>query len=288
MRLSVIMPVFQAADTIAVQLEALASQTCTDPWELIVVDNGCTDDSMAIVERYRERIENLRVERATEAKGPAHPRNVGARLARAPSLAFCDADDEVATGWVAAIADAIETHGFVASRMDAARLSDPRSLAAKGNKRQQAGLITYTYVPYLPFAGACGLGVRRELHEAVGGFDESLRYLEDCDYCWRVQLAGTPLVFAPAALVHIRHRDDPRGLYRQARNWGEYNVLLLKRYQAHGMPAPHWSTGLRLWWKLLTRVPGLLRRSNRDRWVWALGYRVGQVRGSARYRFFAP
>ena len=288
MRLSVIMPVYQAADTIAIQLEALARQTCTDPWELIVVDNGCTDDSMAIVERYRDRVPHLRTGRATQAKGPAHPRNVGARLARATSLAFCDADDEVATDWVAAVADAIEAHGFVASRMDAARLSDPRSLAAKGNKRQQSGLIQYTYVPYLPFAGACGLGVRRELHEAVGGFDESMRYLEDCDYCWRVQLAGTPLVFAPDALVHIRHRDDPRGLYRQARNWGEYNVLLLKRYQDHGMPAPHWSTGLTLWWKLLTRVPGLLRRANRDRWTWALGYRVGQVRGSVRYRFFAP
>ena len=288
MRISVVMPVYQAEATIAVQLEALASQTCRDPWELIVVDNGCTDDSMAIVASYQERLPHMRVARATDAKGPAHARNVGARLAQAPYLAFCDADDEVAAGWVAAIADAVEEHGFVASRMDAARLSDPRSLAAKGNNRQQRGLIEYTYVPYLPFAGACGLAVRRDLHDAVGGFDESMRYLEDCDYCWRVQLEGTPLVFAPAALVHIRHRDDPRGLYRQARNWGEYNVVLLKRYQARGMPAPHWSTGLKLWWKLVLRVPGLLRQTNRDRWVWALGYRVGQVRGSVKERFFAP
>ncbi len=288
MRLSVIMPVFNAADTIAVQLEALARQTWSEPWELIVVDNGCTDDSMQIVASYASSLPHLRTALAAEQKGPSHARNVGARLATAPYLAFCDADDEVADGWVEAIADAVETHGFVASRMDAARLSEPRALAAKGNSRQQRGLIEYTYVDYLPFAGACGLAIARELHERVGGFDESMRYLEDCDYCWRVQLEGTPLVFAPAALVHIRHRDDPRGLFRQARNWGEYNVLLLKRYRAHGMPAPHWSTGLRLWWKLALRLPGLLRQANRDRWVWALGYRVGQVRGSVKYRYFAP
>jgi glycosyltransferase involved in cell wall biosynthesis len=285
--LSVIMPVFDAADTIGVQLEALANQTATEAWELIVVDNGCTDGSMRIVETYRDRIPHLRTLSATARRGPAHARNAGAHAATGPYLAFCDADDEVAHDWVERIAAAVETHAFVASRMDAARLSEPRALAAKGNKRQQTGLITYTYVPYLPFAGACGLAIRRKLHEQVGGFDESMTYLEDCDYCWRVQLEGTPLVFVPEALVHIRHRADGWAMYRQGRNWGEYNVLLLKRYQAHGMPKPSWTVGFRLWWRLARGLPGLLHRRNRDRFLWALGYRVGQVRGSVKHRFFA-
>jgi glycosyltransferase involved in cell wall biosynthesis len=288
MRLSVIMPVLDAADTIGVQLEALARQEWNEAWELIVVDNGCQDDSMRIAERYRERIANLRLLEATGARGPGHARNAGARAARAPYLAFCDADDEVAPGWLAAIAAAVEEHAFVASRMDAVRLSDPRSLRAKGNKRQRSGLQEYGYVPYLPFAGGCGLAIRRALHEAVGGFDESMRYLEDCDYCWRIQLAGTPLVFAPQALVHIRHRSDPRGLYRQARNWGEYNAVLLKRYRAHGMPVPHWRTGVRQWWRLLVAVRDLRHQERRDRWMWNLGYRVGQLLGSVKHRVFAP
>jgi len=287
-KLSVVMPVFDAADTIAVQLDALARQRWDQPWELVVVDNGSTDDSMRIVETYRDRLPHLQVLSATGARGPAHPRNVGAVHATGSYLAFCDADDEVADDWVARIGEAVATHGFVASRMDAALLSDPRALAAKGNKRQQTGLIEYTYVPFLPFAGTCGLAIRRELHERVGGFDESMTYLEDCDYCWRVQLDGTPLVFAPEALVHIRHRGDAQGLYRQGRNWGEYNVVLLKRYRAHGMPVPSWTVGLKLWWRLLLRLPGLARQANRDRFVWALGYRVGQVRGSLKHRIFAP
>ena len=287
MKLSVLMPVFDASDTIAVQLEALARQRWHEPWELIVIDNGSRDDSMRIVETYRDRIPNLTMLAATERRGPAHARNAGARVARGSYLAFCDADDEVADDWVARIAEAVEQHAFVASRMDAARLSDPRALAAKGNRRQQTGLIEYTYVPYLPFAGTCGLAIRRDLHERVGGFDESMTYLEDCDYCWRVQLDGTPLVFAPDALVHIRHRGDARGLYRQGRNWGEYNVVLLKRYRQHGMPIPSWTVGFRLWWRLLRRVPGLLRTANRDRFLWALGYRIGQLRGSIKHGIFA-
>ena len=287
MKLSVIMPVLDAAETIGVQLDALVRQDAPWPWELIVVDNGSTDDTMRIVETYRDRLPHLVTMAATERRGPAHARNAGARRATGAYLAFCDADDQVADDWVARIREAVEAHGFVASRMDAALLSDPRALAAKGNKRQQTGLIEYSYVPYLPFAGTCGLAVRRDLHERVGGFDESMVYLEDCDYCWRVQLDGTPLVFAPEALVHIRHRGDARGLYRQGRNWGEYNVVLLKRFRAHGMPIPSWTAGLKLWWRLLRRLPGIVRRTNRDRFVWALGYRVGQLQGSLKHRILA-
>lgn len=77
----------------------------------------------------------------------------------------------------------------------------------------------------------------RVLHEAVGGFDESLPYLHDTDYCWRIQLAGTELHFVPEAVVHIRTRHTLPGIFRQARNWAEYNVLMYKRYLRYA-PAP--------------------------------------------------
>ena len=288
MTLSVILPFHNSASTIRLQLEALTRQRRDRRWEVIAVDNGSTDETRRIVEGYRAVLPHLRIVEASDRKGPAYARNIGAKAAEGEALAFCDADDEVDDSWVGAIGAAILKHGFVASRMDATKLSTPRALAAKGNKRQQTGLIEYTYVPYLPFAGACGLGIKKELHEQVGGFDETMEYLEDCDYCWRVQLAGTELNFAPEALVHIRHRDDPRGMYRQARNWGEYNVALLKRYQEHGMPKPPLSRGPMLWLRLLRRLPRVHRQADRDKLIWALGYRVGQVRGSFKHRMFAP
>jgi glycosyltransferase involved in cell wall biosynthesis len=287
-KLSVVIACHNAEDTIEVQLESLARQRCDIPWEVIVADNGSTDRSMEKVRRYEGSIPGLKIVDASARKGQAYARNAGARAASGDALLFCDADDEVAPGWVAALGKALETHQFVASRMDAERLSSPRSLRAKGNRRQQEGLIQYTYVPYLPFAGGGGLGITRAIHEAVSGFDETMRYLEDCDYCWRVQLTGVDLVFVPDALVHIRHRDVGAGLYRQARNWGEYNVVLLKRYQPHGMPKPGWREGWRLWRKLIRSIPELGDQSTRDSWIWSLGYRMGHLRGSVRYRFLAP
>ena len=72
----------------------------------------------------------------------------------------------------------------------------PRWSPGRGNF-QRDGLIPYTYPPFLPHAGGSSLGVKRALHEAIGGFDEDLPALEDTDYCWRIQLAGTPLVLVP-------------------------------------------------------------------------------------------
>jgi hypothetical protein len=85
------------------------------------------------------------------------------RALRGRGLAYCDGDDVVGAGEVDAIASALNRHPFVASRMEATRLSTPRGRAAKGNRRQSAGLNQYTYVPYLPFAGSGSTGVRREV-----------------------------------------------------------------------------------------------------------------------------
>lgn len=54
MKLSVIIPCFNAANTIAVQLEALAQKHWCESWEVIVSDNGSTDETVAIVEQYQD------------------------------------------------------------------------------------------------------------------------------------------------------------------------------------------------------------------------------------------
>ena len=61
MKLSVILPCINGAETIAVQLEALTRQSWAGEWEVIVVNNGSTDNSMEIVERYRDRLQNLQI-----------------------------------------------------------------------------------------------------------------------------------------------------------------------------------------------------------------------------------
>ena len=54
MKLSVVIPCFNAASTIAAQLEALSKQQCSDTWEIIIADNGSTDETLNIVREYQQ------------------------------------------------------------------------------------------------------------------------------------------------------------------------------------------------------------------------------------------
>ena len=112
MKLSVIIPCLNAANTIAVQLDALAAQQWDQPWEVIVADNGSTDDSIAIIERYKTTLPHLRIADASARRGQPYALNVGAMAATGEALAFCDADDEVAPGWLSAMGEALSKHDF--------------------------------------------------------------------------------------------------------------------------------------------------------------------------------
>jgi GT2 family glycosyltransferase len=174
----------------------------------------------------------------------------------------------------------------VASRYDADKLNSAEVRAIHATT-QRDRLPVYDYPPFLPHAGGGGLGVRRELHERVGGFDESLPALQDTDYCWRLQLAGVPLAFAGDALVHIRYRPTLAGTFRQARLCGRYNVVLYRRYRAHGMPRLGPLPGLARWAKLLLTTPLVATRLGRARWLWQAGWRLGRLEGCLRCRVLA-
>ena len=207
-------------------------------------------------------------------------------MARGTYLAFCDADDVVASDWIGAIGRALEQHELIASRFDGEKLNDPEVLGIRSCP-QQEGLMRFKYSDFLPFASACGLAVRRSVFEELAGFDEDFVAGEDIDFCWRAQLQGRELQFVPEALVHYRMRSDTWAIYRQAFNYGLWTVPIYKRYLKHGMRRVPWHSGARMWVRLLLRLPRLARRSSRTKWLKEFGYRWGLVRGSIRYRILA-
>lgn len=286
-RLSVVIPCYNDADVLPEQLDALARQEWNRSWEVVIADNGSTDGSREVAETYRDRLPRLRIVDASDRKGPAHARNVGAREARGELLVFVDADDVVAPGWLAALGEALERVSFVASRHDFEELNEPLIQRTRRNK-QDRGLQPYKSPPFYPHASGSGLGIRREIHEQVGGFDETLTNLQDTDYCWRVQLAGTELHFVEDAVVHYRFRESLRGIYTQGMNYGEHNVLLYKRYRDLGMPRASWKSGVKGWIRLARSTPDLLDREKRLRWIRQLGWRLGRLKGCLKYRVWAP
>jgi glycosyltransferase involved in cell wall biosynthesis len=231
--ISVIVPARDAAATLGVLFESLARQTFSQPWELILADNGSTDGTVDVALSFASRLP-LRVLDASQVAGTAHARNVGARYSRSGRLAFVDADDEVDAAWLEAIATALGEHDAVASRFETARLNTPEVRAAR-HLSQESKLGEHRSLVH---AGGSGLAVRRRVHESIGGFDEGLLRLEDTDYCWRLQFAGHDLHFEPNAVVHVRFRTSVRASMRQAFGYGRFDGHLYHRYAAKGL-VPH-------------------------------------------------
>lgn len=286
MEIAVVIPMRDAEDTIATQLDALARQTYRGTWELVVADNGSRDRSAEIVRGYRDRLA-VRIVDASQRAGAGHARNVGARASSAPLLAFVDADDEVAPDWMAAIVDALGRHPAVASRFDKERLNPP-DVRASRNLAQETALGDHNYAPFLPHAGGSGLAVHRSVHDEIGGFDEALLRLEDTDYCWRIQLAGYPIHFEPDAELHVRFRPESRASLRQAFTYGRYNGRLYVHYRSRGMGAVPLHRTLKQIAILLAKLPFTrdpARRVKRRRTVANLtGIALGRIEARRRKR----
>ena len=285
-RVSVILPCRNSAATIAGQLGALARQSWDEPWELVVADNGSTDDTRPIVESYRERIPSLRVVDALERSGVGYTCNVGMRKAEAEALVICNDDDEVGDGWLAAMGTALGQHDLVAGRLEHDKLNDGWAVALRG-RPQTDELPRWSFGTHLPFAFGCTIGVRRQLHEAIGGFDEDVRPAgEDIDYCWRAQYAGATIYLERRAVTHYRARSELRGIYRQASNYGFADVILYKKHRRLGLPEVHnpLRRGLRAWARTATMLLVATNKRRLAAFLWQFGWRVGMLRAAVERR----
>lgn len=281
--LSVIIPCLNAERTLATQLEALANQPCPVPWEVLVCDNGSTDGTLPVAESYAGRLP-LRIIDASDRRGAGPARNRGAERALGGWLAFCDADDEVATDWLAAMCGALAEHPFVAGRFEAHRLNSRRTLRSR-TVEQQAGLQGSDTGAGLPHAGAGNMGVHRDLFLRVGGFDPSVEWLEDTDFSWRAQRHGAALVYRPDVVIHVRLRSSYRSMWTQGFHYGRAAALLERRYGPAAPPPPEAADGLRPGWGrrlrrgstwFIDHVAGKLAW----RAGWVVGYRTARTAGT--------
>lgn len=224
--ISVVIPAFNASSTLARQLEALSRNAMSEPWEVLVADNGSTDDTVDVARSWADRLP-LRVLDASARRGPAAARNLGAASARSPYLAFCDADDVVADDWLPKVLVALRIDEFVAIGV---------RLRAAYSSRKHPQYVTYSAYAsiYLPGFIACGAGhmaVRADVFRRIGGFDESMLTAEDHDFCYRVQLEGHPLVPHPEAMVTVNRRDRLIDVFRQQFRWGANDGAIRHKYE---------------------------------------------------------
>jgi glycosyltransferase involved in cell wall biosynthesis len=206
---TVIVPAHNAAALLPRLLDALDRSTYAGPWETVVVDDASTDATADIAEEW-----GARVVRLESQSGPAASRNAGLAAARAPLIAFTDADCEPCPGWLSALTQALSEAdialGPIRPAPDVARGPFDRTLSTGRDS---------------PLFETANLAVRREVADRVGGFEafapvagvrtglrptvDEGHFGEDAVFGWRARRAGARTVYVEEALVH--HAVFPRG-----------------------------------------------------------------------------
>ncbi|MFG2116715.1 glycosyltransferase [Streptomyces sp. NPDC048718] len=280
---SVVIPARNASRTIGEQLAALSRQDYRGEWEVIVADNASTDGTAEAAARWRGAVPSLSVVPAGARPGGNHARNVGAAHARGALLLFCDADDVVAAGWLSSMAAALRQADIVGGFLDLELLNEPGVGCWEPNDQREKGLPIG--LGFLPYAVGGSLGVRAAVHRELGGFSEDyVRGADEVEFCWRAQLAGFTIAFAPGAEVHCRLRRDRWSAFKQGYGYGHGRFRLYRDFAHHGVPARDLPTAAREWTRLGLTLHHLLSPRRGVRWMSAAGMLTGRTAGSLGHR----
>ncbi len=203
---SVIMPVYNHGAYVDQAIESVHRQSFTD-WELVIVNDGSTDESGRIADSWAARDGRIRVIHQANA-GPAAARNRGIAESAGPWLAFLDSDDVYLPG---ALTD---FHQFIAAHLQTRfvygwrhRLGEDGKVTEVAGEYQDrpTGPAELFQRMYLSHPSLC---YRRDLLEQVGGYDRRLRTLEDYDLYLRMSLIARFDPLGKATALRRRHKAN--------------------------------------------------------------------------------
>jgi glycosyltransferase involved in cell wall biosynthesis len=185
--ISVITPCYNGAAFLGMALNSVLAQT-RPPVEVIVVDDGSTDDSASIAEGFGAPVRVLR----QPNRGESVARNRGIAEAVGTHILFLDADDLLAIEALARLSDAIQLRPDSVALMGHAKFKQDAGETFEESRPQHReffpAIIGSNFAP--PHAWL----VPTALVRRAGGFEESLRWFEDWDLWWRVGLLQRSLV----------------------------------------------------------------------------------------------
>lgn len=217
--ISVIIPAWNAAATLPGTLDSVLAQGWRD-FEVIVVDDGSTDEIEAACAPYADRI---RLIRQPNWGGPSRPRNVAIDAAEGDLVAFFDSDDLMEPDKLAAAAEAFLAHpeiDFLFSNFrvidESDRLLDGDFLGSYTGFREHLqptgrpdlcllpGRTAYSLLLLSNFIGTSSVVCRRGLFDQVGGFDEEMLNGDDIDMWRRIAWSGATFAYLDQVLHSYR------------------------------------------------------------------------------------
>ena len=195
-----VVPVFNAENSLGITLDALLSQEGAETMEVITVDDGSTDGTESILQNFPVRVFRK------ENGGPASARNVGIRNARGEIILFIDSDCVPQPGWLKAMTAPFENPEI--SGVKGIYITRQKSLIARFVQLEfEERYKLLAKQKYIDFVDSYSAAFRKEALMRVGCFDESFPKAdnEDVDLSFKLASAGYKMIFQPAAVVEHTH-----------------------------------------------------------------------------------
>jgi len=212
--LSVIVPVKDGHNVLPRMLDMLSrSELPRETWELIVIDDGSSDDSVAIASEYADLVIRL----PSPSRGPGYARNRGVERARGECVVFLDADVLVKSDTLTRLAETMMTHTD-ADAVFGAYCDEPEAAGVVSKYRNLLHHYTHAQEPgeAQTFWAGCGC-VRRAVFIEVGMYDEwrfSRPQIEDVELGYRLSSHGHRILLQPEIQVTHLKRWTFRGMLK--------------------------------------------------------------------------
>ncbi len=227
MKISVIIPAFNAEETIDSCLGALLDQSVPrEDYEIILVDDGSTDATASISQAYPVMYHYQ------ENRGPAAARNRGAELARGSIILFTDSDCVPDYCWIhEMVSPLINDPGL--SGVKGAYKTRQRALTARFAQAEfEDRFAMLKKVPFIDMVDTYSAAFKKDVFIKAGGFDPSFPVAnnEDTEFSYRLVSMGHLLVFNPKAFVYHTHPDTLKK-YLKVKFWrGYWRLVVYARY----------------------------------------------------------
>lgn len=196
-RVSILMPTYNSAAYIKKSIDSVCSQDFKD-WELIIIDDGSTDNTYDIVASFQAILQNRLTYIRTHNQGASLARNVGLKLCRGAFIAFLDSDDIWDSQKLSKQLEIFDQNPSIDLVFSNALIIDSNDLSTNKNYVKPSELEIpakqiYTQIlakrNYIPFSS---IVVKKPVADEVGEFDDAFKSSQDSD--WLLRLASKHMI----------------------------------------------------------------------------------------------
>ena len=223
---SVVIPTYNREKTLEASIKSVEDQTYDDI-EIIVVDDGSTDGTEALVQHLSSEDTRIRYLKNSKAEGVSGARNTGIDAAVGEYIAFNDSDDYFRKVKIQKQIEQLQNADFCSCRFNKAVNNKNYIVPSDTYTKDKISGNIYSILLHDNLIGCPTLIVRHDFLDEVGGFDDDFPALEDYDLALRLAKNGKAR-FVDEVLLESGYSE--KGLSASEGNYIEASLMLLQKY----------------------------------------------------------